>query len=71
MIASLAPLCASADRSLEADPREYRYAIIELAQDEPEFLPRELAVRYTDRQLYFVSENQAFDRCLKLPVDRP
>ena len=62
MIASLAPLCASADHSLDADLREYRDAIIELAQDEPEFLPCELAVRYTDRQLYFVSENQAIDR---------
>lgn len=37
-------------------PQDHRDAIIELAVDKPELSPRELAVRYTDQQAYFVSE---------------
>jgi putative transposase len=45
-------------------PLDHRDAIIELALDKPEFSPRELAVRYTDQQAYFVSESTVY-RLLK------
>jgi len=35
---------------------DVRDQIVELALDEPEFSPRELAVRFTDTKGYFVSE---------------
>ena len=44
-------------------PDEIRQQIIELALDEPELSPRELAVRFTDQHGYFVSE--ASSRLLK------
>ena len=44
--------------------QDHRDAIIELALDKPEFSPRELAVRYTDRQAFFVSESTVY-RLLK------
>ena len=31
-------------------------AVVELALDEPELSPRELAVRFTDTKRYFISE---------------
>ncbi|MCP4995964.1 MAG: IS3 family transposase, partial [Gammaproteobacteria bacterium] len=45
-------------------PPDHRGAIIELALDKPELSPRELAVRYTDQQEYFVSESTVY-RLLK------
>jgi transposase InsO family protein len=45
-------------------PDERRQQIIELALDEPELSPRELAVRFTDQQGYFVSEASVY-RLLK------
>ena len=38
----------------------HRDAVVELALDKPELSPRELAVRYTDQQAYFVSESTVY-----------
>ena len=35
-------------------PDEVRQAVVDLALDEPELSPRELAVRFTDTKKYFV-----------------
>lgn len=43
---------------------DHRQAIVDLALEEPELSPRELAVRYTDDQRYFVSESTVY-RLLK------
>jgi len=45
-------------------PDEVRDKIIDLALDEPELAPRELAVRFTDTRRYFVSESSVY-RLLK------
>jgi transposase InsO family protein len=45
-------------------PEKVRDQIIDLALDEPELSPRELAVRFTDTQGYFVSEASVY-RLLK------
>ena len=45
-------------------PDEVRSQIIELALDQPELSPRELAVRFTDERKYFVSEASIY-RLLK------
>jgi len=45
-------------------PDEIRSQIIELALDQPELSPRELAVRFTDERKYFVSEASIY-RMLK------
>ena len=45
-------------------PDEIRDEIVELALDEPELSPRELAARFTDTQSYFVSEASVY-RLLK------
>jgi len=45
-------------------PDEIRSQIIELALDQPELSPRELAVRFTDERKYFVSEASIY-RLLK------
>ena len=37
-------------------PDEVRYKVVKLALDEPDLSPRELAVRFTDTEEYFVSE---------------
>ena len=37
-------------------PDAVRDQIVDLALEEPELSPRELAVRFTDREKYFVSE---------------
>ena len=37
-------------------PDEVREQIVALALEQPELSPRELAVRFTDEQRYFVSE---------------
>jgi transposase InsO family protein len=45
-------------------PAEVRDKVIDLALNEPELAPRELAVRFTDTQRYFVSESSVY-RLLK------
>jgi putative transposase len=45
-------------------PDEVRKRIVSLALDEPTLSPRELAVRFTDRENYFVSEASVY-RLLK------
>jgi transposase InsO family protein len=45
-------------------PDEVREQIVQLALDEPELSPRELAVRFTDTESYFVSEASVY-RLLK------
>ena len=45
-------------------PDEVRGRIVELALDEPELSPRELAVTFTDTNNYFVSESSVY-RLLK------
>ena len=40
-------------------PEAIRNQIVDLALDQPELSPRELAVRFTDEQEYFVSEASA------------
>ena len=45
-------------------PGDIRERIVKLALDEPELSPRELAVRFTDTQGYFVSESSVY-RLLK------
>jgi transposase InsO family protein len=48
----------------ERVPDEIRRRIVEMALDEPELSPRELAARFTDTQNYFVSEASVY-RLLK------
>ncbi len=45
-------------------PEEVRQQVVRLALDEPELSPRELAVRFTDTERYFVSEASVY-RLLK------
>ncbi len=45
-------------------PDDIRHQIVELALDEPELSPRELAVKFTDEESYFVSEASVY-RLLK------
>ena len=45
-------------------PDEIREQVVDMALDEPELSPRELAVRFTDTQSYFVSEASVY-RLLK------
>ncbi len=45
-------------------PDEVRQAVVDLALDEPELSPRELAFRFTDTKKYFVSEPSVY-RILK------
>ena len=45
-------------------PEEVREQIVELALDEPELSPREVATRFTDAKKYFVSEASVY-RLLK------
>lgn len=41
-------------------PDDVRQRIVDMALDEPELSPRELAVRFTDTQRYFVSEASVY-----------
>ena len=52
------------DRVWNRIPEEVRERIIGLALEEPDLSPRELAVRFTDTEKYFVSEASAY-RLLK------
>ena len=45
-------------------PDDVREQVLELALDEPELSPRELAMRFTDLKNYFVSEASVY-RLLK------
>jgi putative transposase len=52
------------DRVWNRIPEAIRYQIVNLALDQPELSPRELAVRFTDEEKYFVSEASVY-RLLK------
>jgi hypothetical protein len=52
------------DRVWNRIPDDVRARIVTLALDEPELSPRELAVRFTDAERYFVSEASVY-RLLK------
>jgi transposase InsO family protein len=52
------------DRVWNRIPDTVRERIVQLALDQPEMSPRELAVRFTDRESYFVSEASVY-RLLK------
>ncbi len=53
------------DRVWNRIPDEVREQVVQLALDEPELSPRELAVRFTDTESYFVSEASVY-RLLKV-----
>ncbi len=61
MAAGAAPCCRT-----QWQPYRYtvRQQVVDLALEEPELSPRELAVRFTDTQRYFVSEASVY-RLLK------
>jgi putative transposase len=52
------------DRVWNRIPDDIRERIVQLALDEPALSPRELAVRFTDTEKYFVSEASVY-RLLK------
>ena len=52
------------DRAWNRIPEAIRSQIVDLALDQPELSPRELAVRFTDEEKYFVSEASVY-RLLK------
>ena len=52
------------DRVWNRIPEAIRGQIVDLALDQPELSPRELAVRFTDKKQYFVSEASVY-RLLK------
>ena len=52
------------DRVWNRIPEAIRRQIVDLALDQPELSPRELAVRFTDKEEYFVSEASVY-RLLK------
>jgi transposase-like protein len=55
---------ARPDRAWNRIPDDVRSRVVTLALDEPELSPRELAVRFTDAERYFVSEASVY-RLLK------
>ena len=63
-IEALADHRSRPDRVWNRIPDEVRGRIVDLALDAPELSPRELAVRFTDEQRYFVSEASVY-RLLK------
>src|SRR5271156_6166606 len=48
------------DRVWNRIPDDVRARVVTLALDQPELSPRELAVRFTDVERYFVSEGRPF-----------
>ena len=54
----------TAVRARNRIPEEVQRKLIDLALEEPDLSPRELSVRFTDREKYFVSEASAY-RLLK------
>ena len=61
---ALADRISRPDRVWNRIPEAIRSQIVELALDQPELSPRELAVRFTDEAEYFVSEASVY-RLLK------
>src|SRR5271169_2679091 len=61
---ALADRCPRPDRVWNRIPDDVRTRIVTLALDEPDLSPRELAVRFTDTEKYFVSEASVY-RLLK------
>jgi putative transposase len=61
---ALADRCPRPDRVWNRIPDQVREEIVTLALDEPDLSPRELAVRFTDTEKYFVSEASVY-RLLK------
>ena len=61
---ALADRPSRADRIWNRIPEAIRSQIVDLALDQPELSPRELAVRFTDQEKYFVSEASVY-RLLK------
>ncbi len=57
---ALADQLSRPDRVWNRIPDDVRGRIIDLALAEPELSPRELAVRFTDRERYFVSEASVY-----------
>ena len=53
------------DRVWNRIPERIRSQIVDLALDQPELSPRELAVRFTDEEKYFVSEASVYRKLLK------
>jgi putative transposase len=45
-------------------PDDVRRQVVEFALEEPELTPRELAVKFTDTQKYFVSESSVYRQSL-------
>ena len=56
--------CPRPDRVWNRIPDDVRERIVQLALDEPALSPRQLAVRFTDTESYFVSEVSVY-RLLK------
>jgi hypothetical protein len=54
----------TAVRARNRIPEEVQRKLIDLALEEPDLSPRELSVRFTDREKYFLSEDSAY-RLLK------
>ncbi len=54
----------SQNRAWNQQPESRQTAVVDLALSEPELSPRELAVKYTDEQAYFISESTVY-RLLK------
>src|SRR3984957_12698961 len=61
---ALADRPSRSDRVWNRIPEGIRSQIVDLALDQPELSPRELAVRFTDEEKYFVSEASVY-RLLK------
>ncbi len=51
------------DRVWNRIPDNVRGQIVQLALNEPELSPRELATRFTDSKKYFISEKRSEPRC--------
>lgn len=52
-------------------PDEVREAVVEMALEEPELSPRELAVRFTDTMRHFVSEALVYRILMGEPLTAP
>jgi hypothetical protein len=58
------------DRVWNRIPDDSRERIVQLALDEPTLSPRELAVRFTDTESYFVSETSVYRRGQTILIER-
>ena len=59
------------DRVWNRIPEAIRSQIVDLALDQPELSPRELAVRFTDEEKYFVSEASVYRPSFTSSSKRP